>query len=934
MKNRALILSMILLAVSCSKTVKEIHNNSTDQVEQKASNPITQKDDVETIRKILNSDAPNVALAELLAKTVPAAKKDDLRAMLLSLSSDEIDGILKNIGKDNEAIKAQYLYYGKRYQVDSNFLENSLVNNDLRVSDVMPADDQIRLNVFTYVKNKTLDELVKTYDDRVSVLSKQIAEQIALEVALESPETAKNLENKIKTSSKDKAIEAILKAEPVLKKIDKYLKGSGLNENEQYVAVVGTGIIGGAIYTLVKDNEGFQKLLNDKKLRKDIKEMIEKGKEFMALAGALETHLRDSEKNMKALKEGIEGTQEDFREMLDTAKKTVGKPSNVHSRRIMDFFYTKVIKGKDIVSTNADPSIMSKQIRINENLDKSLKAVGNIADNLGNIVVTTEKMMALFKMKPSKDLANVLKTAKTVADTVSAVRDVTAGFAAAGPLGAFAALTSSPAVSSILGGGSDANAAQFKMINKKLNMILDNQKIMMETQIETMKMIKDLALMVDQYHQKEMQALAELRDLSIINLELQKAKLNRDIRSCERIINYQLSSVWKDVDFKYEAFYGINDLKVINSRFYSNIKSLYDVRRVVNSVEASGFETCQNGINEAFGGNSVIENPLRSLFSNSEDENLLSFQRDTYRPLLGLMYAFAETTELNSIPLHIPARNIEGVVEKVKYIRDAKNFYDGAEQLYHLEDLVSSKGLERYLGQLLILYPFLELDKNVWQESMESIVDTYLASSGTGNNQNTRSFYFLSNALRLVHSAIAQESILAGEPLLMGLHDKYFDKLFTAEACENNYIENTTSLCTIRENKLLMKNLLLLKTGVRKNYYHGDLVEEYKNAYEEGQVNKLVALLQLPLAQTSVKMTKLEERNVYQVIVRGSDKKDLEIRLPSPEQVREGNLMYSENMDHLLRMQSAVIENLEKVAPFKRIDRGENLSNLIFSSAI
>lgn len=928
MKAVSFFLVVVFLSTSCSKTIKEVHHGLPET--KKTSKLQTEINQLATIQKILDSDAPNLALAELLIRTVPQDERRKVEEVLFDMSPAEVKGIINKIGKDNSSISSQYVFHGMNYQVNDLFLNNSLLNMGQRASEAVSVEDQIKVSVFTYMKNKTLDEILETYNNRVEELSKDLAEQIAFEIATESPSIASVIEESVKKDSKAKAIETISKTKPILEKIDKYLKASGLNENEQYT-VLGTGILVGAIYLKVKDNDGFNRLVEEgKKVVRDIKKLTEKGKEFMALASTLQIHFKGMEENVKDLRDGLEGSRNDFREMLEVARTSVHKPSNIHSKRIMQFLYKKVIKGEDIKSENSHPSVLSKQSRINENINKSLSAVGNIADNLSTVLVTTHKMMALFNMKPSKSFTKLIDKAQKVAQVVSTVKSVVAGWALGGPLGAMAAFGgSSGGLAAAFGGGGDNNTAEFKMINMKLDRILENQQKIMEVQIETMKMVKDLALLVDEYHQKEMRALSELRDISLVNLEISKTLLNKDIRSCERMINFQLSSIWKDMDFKMDSFHGINDLKIINSRFFNNIKSLKDIRRINNSVEVNGFEKCQNGIVEAFGGNSVTENPLRSLFSSSENENLLRFQRETYHPLLGLLYSMAETTEMNSIPLHIPSANLNAVLEKATYIQNAKTETDGSERFYDLENLVSTKGLERYLGQLLLLYPFLELDKKIWEQDLGTIVDSYLQNSNSGTNQNIRSYYFLNNALKLVQSALAQETILAGEPLLLKLHDKYFEKIVSSEKCENVIIENTLNACTIRQNKLLMKNLLIFKTSLRARHYHGDFAKEYKEAFETRQLDSLAKLISLGLTGSQIRTKVIDEEMFHFLVMKDEENKDLEIRLPMPEGVTEGALIYSENMDHLLLMQKAIIENLEKIAPLKRSGRGEDLSKIM-----
>jgi hypothetical protein len=60
----------------------------------------------------------------------------------------------------------------------------------------------------------------------------------------------------------------------------------------------------------------------------------------------------------------------------------------------------------------------------------------------------------------------------------------------------------------------------------------------------------------------------------------------------------------------------------------------------------------------------------------------------------------------------------------------------------------------------------------------------------------------------------------------------------------------------------------------------------------------------------------------------------ISVKLPSPKQLQEGKILYSENMPRLLIMQDLILESLEKVTP---VDRGrveDLLKVLVTSSAI
>ncbi len=769
MKTTPLILALVLLSTACSKTEKNITYTSAPA--QDALGTASEKENsIELLNSILGSSAPNLALADLLAKFLSADEKKAIESIISSLKVSDIEEILTRVGKDNKTIQNFYLLKGQDYSFNNKLLTNSIVNQTSIISEAVSIEDQVKISAFTYIKNKSLDEIIMTYEKRTTELAKDLALIIAQEIAINDSLSAEKIESFVSSNDESRAMKVITSSRPYIEKMDRYFKASNLSENEQFIVVGGTAMAG-AIYTVVKDNAGFKNIVEKVKgITQDVKAFEKKAKEFMVLARALEKHIDDTEKNIDDFTSGMTGMRKDLKDLYESTKVGGKTSSSVESKRIMRFLYEKVIEGKDTDKEGANPSILSKQVRINDNLLKSATAVGNMSDNLSNILNTTSAMCNLLGIKPSKDVQKVMQTAQHVAQAVSTVRNMAIGFAAGGPLGAIAAFSSSPVLSSLMGGGGDGTASALAAINRKLDIIMENQRKMMEMQMETMKMIKDLALMVDQYHQDEMRAVAELRDISLVNLEISKSLINQDIRSCERMIRFQLSSVWKNYNFEIDSFYGINDLKMINTHFSKNIKSFSDIQRIIHSVEKNGFEKCQNGIAEAFGGNSTLENPIRGIFASTETEALYSFQRDKYLPLLDVLYSFTRRVYLDSMPLHLPAANYKGVADKMVYFMPSNsgmnNNDNSSNDNYDMENLVSVKSLERYLAQLLVLYPYLEVDKEAWDKGAKAVAEEYIQKSNIDSNQNIRSSYYLSNALKLVQTAIAQEALMAGEPLL------------------------------------------------------------------------------------------------------------------------------------------------------------------------
>ncbi len=929
MKKISLILSMTALVSACSQTIKEIKTENKRQLETSENESMIKN--VESLHLLLNSEAPNLALAQLLARSVSKEQQENVKELIKDFSAEEAKAMILEIQRQNGMIRENYLFHGQKYQNNVHFISQSLLKAEEVSSQSLSFEGQLHISVFAYIKNKALDEIISIYDKRATELSKDLSKTIAFEIGHLDPQVAADIEKAFGFDSKEKVIEMIKKTKPLLERIDKCFRSSDFNYKEQ-AAITAGAILAAGIYKHIEDNAGFKKIVkNGMGIVRDVKEFQAKMKEFTMLITSLETHIAESSKNIHDLKTGMSESGKDLVELYNRAKIGLNAPVNIESKKVMEFLYNKVIKGQDTIADGSNSSIISKQYKINLNFQKSVIAAGNLADNLSNIINTTTRISQILGIKPSKGLQNALDKAQKVSAVINTTKTIMAGFALGGPLGAATALCSSPMMSMMGGGG--GNSAKLDEINRKLDMVLKNQQRMIDMQIDTMNMIKELALMVDIYHQKEMTALAELRDISLVSLEINKALLNKDVHSCERMINFQLSSVWKNFDFRKESFYSINNIRFFNNRFSGEITGLNDVRRIANSVEENGFENCQSGIAEAFGGNANSENPIRSIFASDEGSNLNKFSREVYLPLLDTLAYLTEASSFDSIPLHLPVSHFKSLKFKSPYVDYAAHEQAAGHDIYDLQDLISSRNLERYLGHLIILYPLIEVDKPVWSKSYGEIINTYLMNSNSHTNQNIRSHYFLNNALKLIQSAIAQEALLAGEPILHRLHLRYAADIFSSTNCKDiknediPYIPDIPFFCSLRRNKLLLKNLVgyLLNYNLEKN---ADFEVQYKTAFEKGDLPNIAKLFNTGLEGNRFEVVASETGKEIVLNVNGYANEKVSIKIPRPEDLKEGKILYSENMPRLLMMQEVVFEALAQVAPIQRHMDGKDFLKL------
>lgn len=925
MKTISIMLAAAILSSACSKTIKEINSGNKPETNPESVTASTREREI--LKKLLSSQTPNVALAEVLAHSIPKEHRDEIKEVVKSLTEDEAKAIVSKVLEDSEKIRNSFLFHNQRYQDNSGLIENSLVNPKRLADAQFSSENMLKTSVFTYLKDKTLDQIVTTYEKRASELSRELAQQIALELGKENPEIGAMIDREHKEGL-DRFIQALQKSEPFLRKVDTYFKNSTLNVNEQGMVVM-SGVVAGAMYVLVKDNKDFKSLVKKaQQIAGEIKDIMRKADELIVLAQSLDKHATDLGRDIRNLDEGIRGADADLRLAFREARPLLEKPTNIHSRRIVNFLHENVISG-NVTGDGNNTSLFSRPINISENIKKSVAAAGNISQNLSAIISTSTQMANLLGVKFSPGTQKLLDTANKVAAVAQVASTIIAGISSGGALTAVSALGALGGVGGLggFGGGGNNNAAEFAMINAKLDQILKNQQKIMEMQVETMKMIKDLAIMVDEYHQREMVALAALRDDVLVGNEMKKAELNKDVRSCERMISFQLSSVWKDTNFKLHSGFGIHNLDGINKKFLANIEGLSDIRRLIESGGENGFGRCQDAFGEAFGKDLDEENPVLAIFASNENNALYKWNRETYQPLLEYLVEVSGTTGLDSVPLHIPSANFTGQAIKAQYVDNVSDGNTDSEN-YVLEYLVSAKSLERYLTSLLVLYPILEVERNIWEKALEEIVDTYILNAGSGARQNTRSFYHLSNALKLIQTAIAQEAILAGEPVLHRIHRKFHKEIFSESACEK-YEENSKFICSLRSNRLLAKNLLRYDLNAR---FSDSLMREYEQAFVKKDFKTLSFLLNNHIGPTRI-MEENERIVLQMTLFQDRKEEQYNLPLPSPEEIKSGTIMYSENMNRLLKMQMYVLEALDKVTPMKRTLKEEDQLKLFFVGA-
>ncbi len=899
-------LLILPLLFSCTKNVTE--NKFYPPTEQKVEASL-QDQDIQEFERLFKSERPNIAFAQFIARSLKDKSSSSLGDLSEMLTEEEIQRIIQTTRNENKAIRKYYLYHNNEYQND-----HILRSDRLDMSEVSDFSfhDHLVYNTFQYLQHRTLENISNTYQAQITKLESELIPTIAKKILTEAPQDAQEIEQLVSAGKTKEAIDKIQDSILKLESISRILGDSNLSSGDKIVLASG-GALAFGIYQQLKDHKDFiQFTKNVREVIRTVDELKSKYKEFTALAGSLGSGLDQIKTGMGSFTSELTHARDGLRDMFRMASESAPGTSGVQSQRIVDFVKDQIKGKKSVKPDEFSDQYRQRAIQITTSLNKSFEAAHSATQGLNSIINASVRMTQILGVRLPPDLNKAIDKAQKVIAVVSLGKNIMDAYASGGVV---------PALNLLSGQSpfSNPQSEQLSQINQKLDEVLANQKIMIEAQLATMSMIKDLSIMIDRYHEKEMNALAELRDFSLIQLEILKSNnLNSNIQVCEQIINFHLSSAWS-VFHEYKSPYqSINQLQILDQKIYSKINSLGDLRRMLLVGGPRVLEDCHQAFAKSFGTSFNNENPLLAIFDSNEDNNLMRFKRNVYLPTLQALKMQTNGTTPNQAPLHLPSKTFKYSYRKLSYFGSNQ---EGVNR-YNLSLLISSKNLERYVTSLLLLYPVFEVRESLWEKDIKEIVDNYFERSNERNQFSNKSTLFLQNALSLTQSAIAQEAIMAGEPTLPGFDENLSISLLSKSDCGNiaNYYENSEGadfICALRSNPLFMRNHLVhsLNRNLlvdRKFHEHYQRLLETKNFKALQQILKTDAeIVELTKNNKSVLALKLSG-------LRASGSNDVFIKLPTPQDVLEGKVLYSENMQKLLVIQDSIISHLEKTFPIQR----------------
>ena len=880
------VFALSALAISCSKTSSQKTYVVSERSQAASQASQSTPEEAEALKDLMTSDRPNVALGNIILKTVPKKDREDLKKVIATLSDKQIQEIVEKVQEQNNSVREFYLYHGMNYKNNRDLIAGSL-NTKLQ-KDASFSKQNLEMTVFTYAKDKNLENLLDVYRKRTDSLSNQIGSGIAFELGLKSPELLSPLKKSAKGMTQEEFILKVKQVKQVAVKIDEYFASTDLSEKDQ-TRILMTGAIIGGMYLELNRHSDFSHFIKEaRKAYQDSVVILTKVKEGLVLLKSMENHFENTKKNLSDLnsaffdsKEIVLGLQNELL-ILKDKKDAV---SLQRYREVTEFLAAPISTRK--------PTALSGAQNVNERIIVGVNAAANITDNLSNILTITEKFAQIFRVQPSKDLQKVMETAKTVSVIAGGLNTAVKGYMVGGPIGALGALSSNPAISSLMG-GSGGNEAEFAGINRKLDEILVLQKQMISMQYETMKMIRSLALVVDENHRKEMAAMAGLRDNTLVSNLALNTLINEDISGCDTIINFNDT----DNSVVQTSYANYTYLK---SMFEKNITDQKSLMKVFTAYNSRSFYKCNDGLLKAFGSSNNDTSPVQAAFSSNGTTNFVTFENSFYKPALKLLASTFGSHDFSEIPLHIPASSMRALDLKQAYI--STDYNKSNANIYDMDVLLSASSIDRYVTSLLIFHPYLTVNSDVWGAGAKNVVNEFLSSPITQSNQSIK---LLKKALRVTQTALAQETLLAGEPILAALYERRRE-ILSNDLCRQD-------ICKFRANKLLMRNFLMYVLHKDAALTRG-YAEDYQYFYKSYNMAALEKMLEKSFGGLKLVYNESSDSVFLRVPYESNGENEfIEIQMPTVADFQERTIYYSEDMQRLMNIQNAVLVELEKVS--------------------
>lgn len=798
---------------------------------------------------------------------------------------------------------------------DTPLLARTLNLNPLIVDQSNSFNHQLEAKVTGLAQSLALQNLIKVFNEQIKSDSTDMAVQIVKQLMKSHSDVLLKID---KTKTLQDRNSRITKIVAYLQQADSLFVQYGIKPSDQTALVVYTSVA--SVLAVTLEQHPSVKVLGDK-----VREAVDltiRAQRIASLARTLQDYGEALHSDSVAMGKSVKAIFNKVREIqadLDIQLSPEGKKK---AHAILNDFLSGSTQ-KQIAQHESDEveivGFFEKKRELDSDVKEFLIRADKASQSLGHILQLTQKVTGAAGIQLPEGVHKAVNIAVQINQTVKAVQLVSKAFSSGGIVGAIGALSGGPATMAlaVFGsemGGNNENAAilsELSSIKRSLSEITRLQQEVLENQKKMFVMMKDLALLIEEYHREEMMALTDIRE-EITDVKSGITEIDEAaFRSCQALT----ASALNKASYYLKPQTAASQPSVYKF-VYSNVdlikQTLREVNRTpealkqfINKGSAANFKECQQELSTVFlnGDHLKFSREVwvdQDAFGNKiRDGSLIA--RKYFLPALSYLGRVTSTKEghWENLGLHLPVQDVQSLmISKLHFLDQAGE----GTNLSDLRNLTATNKLEKYVSALLILHPFLSIDAEVWSGPLEEIIEI-----GTKSETLERSREMLVNAFQRTQMAIAQEALLAGEPLLHFLSQDWDKVIQLDHQCR----PNTWNYCFVRENSLMMSNLITYVLNQRIGgslSNHSSMVALKRTAYKNllAQPKMLAQMLGVSADQIHVQ----EDGQVFLVLnSKGTEK----VPFPSVEVVVQGQIQYTQAMSRLLRLQHKVADELVKL---------------------
>lgn len=865
----------------------------------------------EQFQQLIYSENANLPLAEALRSLLQEQNPEVLVFLKAQLEEGKTLAFPDEISQRWDLAKKSIIVGDSTALADTDLLLNTLNLNLNEVQRSNAFHHQLEGKMAGLVQSVALRNLLKAFDEQIKKDSREIAVDVVAKIKVARPEVLDKIDKTKLIGDRSAQIEQIV---AYLKQADYLFYQYGLSEDDQASLALYTAVAGAMAAVLAESATVKTLLVNIQQVR----DVAEKAKKVVALAESLKAYSESLKKDAVVMGGSVKNIYGKIKNLTDDIDLSLSESGKKQAREMMD----ALLNGRaseppspEVAAELEKKGFFQRKRELDSDVQKFVNSADNASKSLDNILKTTLQVTDALGVKLSPGVTKAIDTAMKINQGIQAVSAISKAFSAGGFVGALGAFSGGPATMALAafgglgGGGPDpAVMAELRAIKQSLAEIKAMQKEILENQKKMMVMIKDLALMMEEYHKAQMKQAMDTYEEVLNNRSALTEIDEKSFRSCEAMTTFALSKApyYKRMDsasYKTKTFLSISNMELVQEIIRDVTGSPKELMQFINNGSSENFKTCQQEMSTVFMTRDIQKFSRAAWTEGSPEKELKDggeVVRKYYVPALSYLQKMTVDKEARwqKLGLHLPVLNVSALIaKKSRYVNQPGQ----STNLMELQNLTATHKLEKYVTALLLLHPYLTVDYENWNSSLQEVL-----SAAVTEQTRERTRQLLNNAFERVQMAVAQEALLAGEPLLPDLSLHWTELVKEQKNCEGQ-----EKFCFVRENKLMMGNLLtyvlVQRTGVISNTV--EAMTKRRDIYQQWlrEPAVLAQILMVPVEA----LVKDEKGRLQLVLAKGEA---LAILMPEVEDVATGQLRYTEAMSRMIQLQHRVADELAKIS--------------------